>query len=431
MANHHGKTYTAVHGVSKRQQREQAHTHRLQQQQYKHFGKVNWDYFSHRQMWDMVQSAKPQQMYDKADDWSNLATAIDSTTRGVQGTMQKLMTTWRGSAAVSASESNSRLTQWGGEAGNTAVAIGTGLKHYADAVTHAQATMPEPVDYVAERRLAEGYAVNVTDPELHSYLLKHLADDHMATQEQAKTAKAKAIQVMSGYEDRSYEVHDKLPEFQQAPSMAPRGGTATVPVASPPGGGSQTQPPNVAPPGSGGGTTATSPGAGDGSGTNPGYTTPSFAQPPNVGGGTGYPGSGYPGGGGYPGGVGPGLPGGGGSGTNYPGQGFGGVGGAGGPGAAGFGGRPVGIGGAGAAGEGAAGARSGVGALGGAAAAEEAAATRGAAGAAGRGGAGGMYPPMGGSGANREDDGEHHNKYDDGLDLFDDIPPAYPAVFGE
>jgi uncharacterized protein YukE len=423
MANHHGKTWTDVHGKSRKQIRQEARAHKLQQKQYKHFGKVNWDYFSHRQMWDMVQSAKPQQMYNKADDWSTLATDIQSTTRGVQGTMQKLMTTWRGSAAVSASESNSRLTQWGGEAGNTAVGIGTGLKHYADAVSHAQSTIPEPVDYVAERRLAEGYAVNVTDPEQHAYLLKHLADDHMATREQAKTAKAKAIQVMSGYEDRSHDVHDKLPEFQQAPSMAPHAGTAVAPTSPlPGGGGSHTPPPNV-PTGPGGNGPSTPPNTNDGTSTGPASTTPSFAQPPTVGGGNGYPTTGYPNS------TTPGIPGtaglpGGGAGSNYPG--------ANGPGGmAGFGGRPgIGPGGAAAASEGAAGVRPGAGALGSAAAAEEAAAARGAAGRGGGMGMGGM-PIGGGSGARGEDDGEHHNKYDDGLDLFDDIPPAYPSVFGE
>jgi hypothetical protein len=35
-----------------------------------------------------------------------------------------------------------------------------------------------------------------------------------------------------------------------------------------------------------------------------------------------------------------------------------------------------------------------------------------------------------GHGANGEEDGEHTNKYDEGLDLFDDLPPAYPPVFG-
>jgi hypothetical protein len=35
-----------------------------------------------------------------------------------------------------------------------------------------------------------------------------------------------------------------------------------------------------------------------------------------------------------------------------------------------------------------------------------------------------------GHGAGGEDDKEHKNKYDEGLDLFDDLPPAYPSVFG-
>ncbi|MGH3876940.1 MAG: hypothetical protein ACRDSK_07880, partial [Actinophytocola sp.] len=54
-----------------------------------------------------------------------------------------------------------------------------------------------------------------------------------------------------------------------------------------------------------------------------------------------------------------------------------------------------------------------------------------AAGAAGaRGGMGAMGGMPFGAGANGEEDGEHTNKYDEGLDLFDDLPPAYPPVFG-
>jgi hypothetical protein len=60
---------------------------------------------------------------------------------------------------------------------------------------------------------------------------------------------------------------------------------------------------------------------------------------------------------------------------------------------------------------------------------------RGAAGLGGARGAGGpgagsLYPPVAGAGAPGEDDQEHKDKYNEGLDLFDDLPPAYPPVFG-
>lgn len=47
------------------------------------------------------------------------------------------------------------------------------------------------------------------------------------------------------------------------------------------------------------------------------------------------------------------------------------------------------------------------------------------------GGSGGFYPPLAGAGVGPDHDVEHKNKYDEGLDLFDDLPPAYPSVFGE
>lgn len=58
----------------------------------------------------------------------------------------------------------------------------------------------------------------------------------------------------------------------------------------------------------------------------------------------------------------------------------------------------------------------------------------GAAGArgAGAGGVGGFYPP-GGAGAHGDGANEHRNRYaeDLGVDFLDDLPPAYPPVFGE
>ncbi|MDI5982831.1 hypothetical protein QDK53_42025, partial [Amycolatopsis magusensis] len=41
-----------------------------------------------------------------------------------------------------------------------------------------------------------------------------------------------------------------------------------------------------------------------------------------------------------------------------------------------------------------------------------------------------FYPPQG-QGAGREEDKEHRVRWADGLDLMDDLPPAYPSVLGE
>jgi hypothetical protein len=51
----------------------------------------------------------------------------------------------------------------------------------------------------------------------------------------------------------------------------------------------------------------------------------------------------------------------------------------------------------------------------------------GARGAGGPGAFGGM--PFG-HGAQGDEDKEHRNKYDQGVDFLDDLPPAYPSVFG-
>lgn len=421
--NQHGDTFRDAHPLSGKQERKQAKQHNARTRQYEHFGNVNWDAFEHRQLWDMIHSAKPETMYDKATSWASLSENISQVTGEVQQTVQNLLGTWRGSAAVQAADSNTKLTSWAGEVGEKTSHIGNGMNKYADAVTDAQTRMPEPVHYYAERWFREGYTVTTLPGSNGAYMADQLLDDHLPTHEEVKQAKSEAVRVMQHYESNSQDVHSKLPQYDNSPTFGTQAQQAFTPSApgTGGGGGGQTPPPGV--PGTGPGQ------PGQPSFPNPGSTSPSGAPLPNIpnipGGGPGGPSSPLPG----PNTTGPNLPGWpNGSGPNGGplANGLGPFGGAGsGQGAAGLNARGAGAG---------LGPRSGPGGLSGAGAlaAEEAAMSRSGAGAAaGRGGMGGMYPPMGGSGGGRGDgDGEHHNKYDDGLDLFDDVPPAYPSVFG-
>jgi hypothetical protein len=48
----------------------------------------------------------------------------------------------------------------------------------------------------------------------------------------------------------------------------------------------------------------------------------------------------------------------------------------------------------------------------------------------GAAGAGGFAPLGAGAGVQREEDQEHTTKYVEGVDWLDELPPAYPPVFG-
>lgn len=377
------ETWREAHPPSERAQRRAARgkRQRRRNRSIRRFGKINWDAYQHEQLYDMIWRANPATMYARAGEWSTLAERIEGTTGRVQQIVEKLMTAWQGQAAVGAAAANTRLMQWAGTASHTAGRIAEGLATYTEAVETARRRMPKPAFATAERNFRDGYTVTMTGGPSDAVFLRELLTDGIVSHESARSRKAEAVAVMETYEDRSRGVHDDLPHFTDAqtgvdPGESWRPGPADTAV--PPSGGGPAPGPRPEP----------EPGAAPVPGTTVGTTTAAgFADP--------------------------GLPAGG------PGSLNGTLGGS--PGAVGAGGDAV-RGGAGAA----MGAGAGVGGPVGRGA-PGTFAVPGGRGGLGTGAFGGM--PFGG-GANGAEDGEHTNKYDEGLDLFDDLPPAYPPVFG-
>ncbi|ONI90184.1 hypothetical protein ALI22I_12710 [Saccharothrix sp. ALI-22-I] len=350
------------------------------------FGKINWRAYTHRQLWDMVKSADAAQMATRTYEWQRLAADIDQATADVQKIVQTLVLSWRGPSAVTAADSVSQLTRWAADASDRAFQVGDGLDGYTSAVVEAAKAMPEPVHPDAERWFRDGYDVTVLDGPQGAYMLKQLLDDHMPSKREQQEAMDQAVRVMEQYEAASRGIGGKLPVFDDAPAGAQPTADhrpAPMPWSGPPQhsgtpgpGGPVAQPPH-----------------------QPGRRPEDTTSVASVGGPVGAGGHGVPGGHGGFGshaGFGPG-------GSFGPGGGQGGFG-------------PLGSGGASGvlgAVPGGASARGGVGPV---------------VGAGGPQGFG-MYPPV--APGNREDDVEHRNRYDNGLDLLDDLPPAFPPVLGE
>jgi uncharacterized protein YukE len=382
-----GETYTETHppGERARRQADNGRRKRIRNRAASRFGKINWEAYPHRHLYDMIMRADPGTMYARAGDWSQLAGRIEGTTSRVQQVVERVMASWQGQAAVDAAAANTRLMQWASTASHTAGRIAEGLANYTEAVEVAQHRMPPPAFTNAERNFRDGYSVTMSGGPSDAVFLRELLTDGMVSAEQSRARKAEAVAVMEGYESNSRQVHDTMPEFTDA-----RTGIDPGPSWTPGPTGDDSVPPS----GGGAGPSGGTPGGTKGglAGATPGGSTSAagLADPSLLGGGSGQGGTGY---GGGPGSLNAGV---------------GGLGGAqggadavrGGPGAGGIAGRGM---------PGAAG---------------------GFAGSGGRGAPGAFGGMPFGAGANGEEDAEHTNKYDEGLDLFDDLPPAYPPVFG-
>ena len=356
------------------------------------FHDINWQHYSHPQLYDMIKTADPGFIKAQSGQWAALGEAIDTTTRGVGVVLAGLFGTWQGDAAETAKVSNAKLDQWATDMNQRTHQIGARLGEYSDAVEVAQRRMPPPEFAWAENAYNQDKSFTVTSGPSEEIEWAKLLDDQKPDFDKHHQNWLEAVRVMSEYGQQSQGVHDAMPPAYEP---GPTTGQTSAPVIPklPPG----EDPPIVGTipdpiqPGKPGGTGV--PGDIDGDGI-PDGTTPGGYQPSGTGPGTGY-------------GVGVTGPGGG-SGADLTRGGAGG-------GFAGVGGLAAGGGGLSGAG--------GPGARGGAAAGL--AGARGAAGASG-------YPPFGagGAGAQGEEDAEHKDKYTEGLDLFDDLPPAYPPVFG-
>lgn len=366
------------------------------------FGRINWDSYEHRELWDMVQSAVPAKLGQHAAWWKEVAAGVSSATEEVSALVRKLRESWQGPSADQAAESVDRLTGWATTVGENARSVGAGLDTYTSVVAEARQRMPEPVHYWAERWFRQGYAVKRLDGPEGTYMLDQLLDDKLPTKKEADDAKAAAVRVMEQYESASHDVRHRLPpEFDTAPPVTAGAGSAPRPpvvrTPAPPVHRDPTPPPVHRDP-----ARPSYEGSPDEPGAGPDDATSTASALPPTFTGAGIPGA-------LDGVIGAAGPGATSSGSGY------------GP---GFGGLPVaGTPGAGTLGEGG---RAGAGRFG------AGTSSFGPAGTSGRGPAGGygMYPP--GQGTRREEeDTEHRDKYAKGYDLLDDLPPAYPPVFGE
>src|SRR5256714_1983422 len=258
------------------------------------FHGINWEHYRHYQLYDMIMSATPGEMGRQAAAWSTLATAIKQTTDGVDQTIKSLLSSWRGSAAVSAGTSATALAQWAEEASDRSARIGEGLVKYTEAVETAQHRMPPPEFASAKENFAHGYDVKASGGPSTALLLKALLSDQQPNFEKQQQSYHEAVQVMKDYAAQSQQVHDTMPWLPaERPTTPNTDSTGPQLGGSGSDGGGPGSDPPTKPPGTPG-----VPGTPGGQGGPSDGTTPEgvTATGPGFGGvdtSTGGPGSGY------------------------------------------------------------------------------------------------------------------------------------------
>jgi hypothetical protein len=180
-------------------------------------GGIQWDQYNHQAMWDMVESADPKDMLNRADELDTLAKRMGDNVNAAYQSMQKLMSTWSGPAAEQSASVVQPLLDWASGAATTGSQIAGRLGHYAEALNRARLAMPAPVDPAQLDAVANGQAVTVGPVDMNEPELTAMANGDTATQAQAAAAKAKAVEVMQRFEQESASAYHGMPTFTRPP----------------------------------------------------------------------------------------------------------------------------------------------------------------------------------------------------------------------
>jgi hypothetical protein len=180
-------------------------------------GGIQWEQYNHQAMWDMVESADPKDLLNRADELDALAKRMGDNVNAAYQSMRKLMATWSGPAADQSASVVQPLLDWASGAATTGSQIASRLGHYAEALNRARLAMPAPVDATQLDAVANGGTATVGPLDMNEPELTAMANGDTATQTQADAAKARAVEVMRHFERESASAYDGMPTFDRPP----------------------------------------------------------------------------------------------------------------------------------------------------------------------------------------------------------------------
>jgi hypothetical protein len=180
-------------------------------------GDVQWDGYSHAQLWDMIMRSKPDVLFTRVAQWHTAAERLADRNKFLQERLNALLATWQGPAAEAAAISQQQLLAWAQDAATRASTVGTHLGDYGNALVSARQRMPQPQHRGAELNFRDGDGAQVRDGVPGAHMLLQLTSDRLPTAQEAREAKREAVRIMRELEDNAVEAEQGMPRFTPPP----------------------------------------------------------------------------------------------------------------------------------------------------------------------------------------------------------------------
>jgi hypothetical protein len=112
---------------------------------YEHgFDTIDWQHYSHQDMWNMIMAADPRAMFDEATTANDLAAAMGDITIFLNRIAQNVVGAWSGPAAEAAAANIKRFLDWADGTANTVTGVAGLLSTYAHILNGARLSIPVP-----------------------------------------------------------------------------------------------------------------------------------------------------------------------------------------------------------------------------------------------------------------------------------------------
>ncbi len=188
-------------------------------------GGTNWNAYSHEELYAMVHTgADPGQVGEQAAVLDSLGQGASEVADDLTSRRGQVAEVWEGQASSAFGSTLDEHSAGGAAVAEHAAALSAAVLRASEALSRAQATMPEPVDVAA----ATSYGAAVPGPNFALGAVTGAGSSWFAASLAAANRKAEAVEVMQAFES-SLNAADP----PEAPAKLPPGVPGGVPLPAP------------------------------------------------------------------------------------------------------------------------------------------------------------------------------------------------------